>query len=232
MAQVEQQDPKHSQTLYIRLLGLTSVLIAGFLIFKWLPPELIPTNAKELSELLNSTSQSLWAPLIFVGFYTCAITLGVPGTAITIAGGVIFGALWGTILSTLGANAGANLSFFISRYLGRTTLEKYIKYDFNFYRRDAHPRDFWTLLSLRLFPLVPFTGLNFVCGFTNLPWRAYSLATFIGMLPWTILYSTFADTALAVSQAFSWRILSKLLLLSLLILGFLGLRRFFNKQLK
>ncbi|SVC88389.1 uncharacterized protein METZ01_LOCUS341243, partial [marine metagenome] len=59
------------------------------MIFKWLPPELVPTNAKELSELLNSTSQSLWAPLIFVGFYTCAITLGVPGTAITIAGGVI-----------------------------------------------------------------------------------------------------------------------------------------------
>ena len=167
---------------------------------------------------LNKTTHSFRNPGIFVGVYAAAITIGIPGTPITIAGGAIFGTPWGIILNTVGANLGANLSFFIARKLGSNTIKKIFKYDLGVYSDKTRAQDFWRLLSLRLFPLVPFTALNFACGFTKLRWRTYFLATAFGMLPWTILYTMFADTALDAYGEYSMDIVGKLLLLIAIIL--------------
>jgi uncharacterized membrane protein YdjX (TVP38/TMEM64 family) len=52
---------------------------------------------------------------------------------------------------------------------------------------------FFGLLVLRLVPLVPFNALNFGSGFTQMRWRDYALATVIGILPGTLVYTFFAD---------------------------------------
>ncbi len=223
MVQLDREESKRPLSTYIKLLILGSIVLGGLLLVKYSPVGLLLTDANRLRQLLNSPVQSFWTPLIFVAVYAGATTVGIPGTAVTIAGGTIFGAFWGTILNTLGANIGATLSFLISRNLGRTALGSLIKNDLNIYDRISDPRSFWTLLSLRLLPIVPFTTLNFTCGVTNLPWRTYALATAIGMLPWTILYTVFADIALGISQEFSLKMLANLLVLGLLIITLLKL---------
>jgi len=206
------------------------IALSGLLLVQYSPLGSLLTDTDRLGQLLNNPVQSFWTPLIFVAVYAGATTLGIPGTAATIAGGAIFGAFWGTILNTFGANISATLSFLISRKLGRTALKNLIKNDLNISDSMRGPKVFWTLLSLRLFPLIPFTTFNFTCGVTNLPWRTYAFATAIGMLPWTILYTIFADTALDISQEFSPKILANLLISGLLIITLLKLSHLVKKN--
>ena len=223
MVKLDRKESKHPLSTYLRLLILGLIALSGLLLVQYSPLGSLLTDTDRLGQLLNNPVQSFWTPLIFVAVYAGATTLGIPGTAATIAGGAIFGAFWGTILNTFGANISATLSFLISRKLGRTALKNLIKNDLNISDSMHGPKVFWTLLSLRIFPLIPFTTLNFTCGVTNLPWRTYAFATAIGMLPWTILYTVFADTALAISQEFSPKILANLLISGLLIITLLKL---------
>ena len=45
--------------------------------------------------------------LIFLVLYTVVTILGIPGTILTIVGGLIFGLSWGTFWSVIGATLGA-----------------------------------------------------------------------------------------------------------------------------
>tara|TARA_B100000530_G_C15934525_1_gene478442 strand:+ start:147 stop:848 length:702 start_codon:yes stop_codon:yes gene_type:complete len=233
MDQIEKKDLEFPvEVVHKRKLTIGMLVLVGLLLLKWISPDSIPTSMDELLMRLNKTTHSFWNPVIFVGVYAAAITIGIPGTPITIAGGAIFGTPWGIILNTVGANLGANLSFFIARKLGRNTIKKIFKYDLGVYSDKTRTQDFWRLLSLRLFPLVPFTALNFACGFTRLRWRTYFLATAFGMLPWTILYTMFADTALDAYGEYSMDIVGKLLLLIAIILISLKMSVFFRRNRK
>ena len=44
----------------------------------------------------------VWGPLVFVGVYCLAPALFVPGAALTLAGGALFGPLLGALLSLVG----------------------------------------------------------------------------------------------------------------------------------
>jgi len=230
MVKLDRKESKHPLSTYLKLLILGLITLSGLLLVQYSPLGSLLTDTDRLGQLLNNPVQSFWTPLIFVAVYAGATTLGIPGTAATIAGGAIFGAFWGTILNTFGANISATLSFLISRKLGRTALKNLIKNDLNISDSMRGPKVFWTLLSLRLFPLIPFTTFNFTCGVTNLPWRTYAFATAIGMLPWTILYTIFADTALDISQEFSPKILANLLISGLLIITLLKLSHLVKKN--
>lgn len=52
------------------------------------------------------------------------------------------------------------------------------------------------VVLLRLSPLVPFSMLNYFLGVTRLSFRAYLIATAIGMIPGILLY-TYLGSALA-----------------------------------
>ena len=44
-----------------------------------------------------------WSPILFVLAYSLATVLFVPGSILTVAGGVLFGPLWGTLWNLSGA---------------------------------------------------------------------------------------------------------------------------------
>jgi uncharacterized membrane protein YdjX (TVP38/TMEM64 family) len=140
------------------------------------------------------------APLVFVGVYAAATAIAIPGTILTLAGGALFGVLQGTIYNSIAANLGANAAFLIARFLGRDAVEG-VTGD-RLARLDRATRDhgFRGLLTLRLVPLVPFNALNFGSGLTAISWSSYALATVIGILPGTIVYTMFADALLAGSR--------------------------------
>ncbi len=47
---------------------------------------------------------------------------------------------------------------------------------------------FKVVVLLRLQPVIPFNMLNYALGLTSIRWRDYALASWIGMLPATVLY--------------------------------------------
>ena len=76
---------------------------------------------------------------------------------------------------------------------------------------------FQGLLTLRLIPLVPFNALNFGSGLMTLRWRTYAIATVVGILPGTAIYTFFADALLQGSQEASRDALARLILAGALL---------------
>jgi len=130
-----------------------------------------------------------WAPILFVGLYALSTVLFVPGSALTVAGGALFGPIWGTLWNLTGATLGATLAFAIARYvasdwvLGRAgeRLARLIK------GVEEEGRRF--VAFVRLVPLFPFNLVNYAFGLTRIRLGEYVLASFVCMFPGALAYT-------------------------------------------
>lgn len=130
-----------------------------------------------------------WGPVAFVGGYALATVAMVPGAALTLLGGAVFGVVRGTLYVFLGAVLGSALAFLVSRHLARPAVERRAAADPRFARMDrAVEREGRRIVFLlRLSPLLPFNLLNYALGLTRVRFADYLLAS-VGMLPGTLLY--------------------------------------------
>jgi uncharacterized membrane protein YdjX (TVP38/TMEM64 family) len=129
--------------------------------------------------------------LLYFFVYVLGTVLFVPGTALTLGSGLLFGVLWGTLLVSLASVLGATLAFLIARSFGREWTRKRIeRYPrFNIIDRAIGENGFKLVLLMRLQPVfLPFAILNYALGLTRVRLRDYVLASWIGMLPATTLY--------------------------------------------
>ena len=133
---------------------------------------------------------ALAAVVSFLLMILQAIAAPLPAFLITFANASLFGAFWGGLLSWTSSMAGAALCFFIARALGRDAVEKLTgksvlqSMDGFFTRYGKH-----TLLICRLLPFVPFDPVSYAAGLTSMRFRHFMLATGLGQLPATIVYS-------------------------------------------
>ena len=132
-----------------------------------------------------------WAPVAFVLLWIAASVLFLPGLAITIAGGLVFGAVWGTVWTTVGANLGAVAAFLVGRYAARGMVENMIGKNQALKKIDEGVRrQGWRMLVVtRLVAIFPFNVQNYVYGLTDIPLRTYVLVTLPCMLPATVAYN-------------------------------------------
>lgn len=113
-----------------------------------------------------------------------------PAFLITFANANLFGWWQGAVLSWSSAMAGAALCFFIARILGRDVAEKLtskaglaqIDHFFEKYGKN-------TILVCRLLPFVSFDIVSYAAGLTSMSFQSFFIATGIGQLPATIIYS-------------------------------------------
>lgn len=129
--------------------------------------------------------------LLYFFVYVLGTVLFVPGTALTLGSGLLFGVLWGTLLVSVASVSGATLAFLIARSFGREWTRKRIeRYPrFNIIDRAIGENGFKLVLLMRLQPVfLPFAILNYALGLTRVRLRDYVLASWIGMLPATTLY--------------------------------------------
>jgi uncharacterized membrane protein YdjX (TVP38/TMEM64 family) len=177
---------------YARLAALVALVAGAWILARVTPLGDLVSRDGALA-LLESIRSAAWAPVVFVAVYAGATALALPGSVLTIAGGAVFGFGWGAVLNTLGANLGANAAFFVAQSLGRDGVRRLTGGRLAGLDRAAEQRGFWGVFVLRLIPLVPFNALNFGAGLTALRWRDYALATVVGILPGTLVYTFFAD---------------------------------------
>jgi len=128
-------------------------------------------------------------PLAFIAGYAVAVVAFVPGSALTLASGAIFGVAKGTVLVFAAALLGSTAAFLIARHGARAAIEKRIAGDKRFAAID---RAIGTegrriVFLLRLSPIFPFNLLNYGLGLTRVRLVDYVVAG-VGMLPGTLLY--------------------------------------------
>lgn len=182
----------------LKLAALAALVAGAVVLVRFTPLSDYVTQERVLG-LLETLRGSVWAPLLFVVVYVAATALAFPGSLLTIAGGAVFGFVGGAVLNTIAANLGANAAFGIARTLGREGIARLAGGRLAGLDRATARHGFTGLLVLRLIPLVPFNALNFGSGLTAMRWRDYALATLIGILPGTLIYTFFADALVAGS---------------------------------
>lgn len=131
-----------------------------------------------------------WAPLLFILLYVLACVLLVPGSVLTLGAGAVFGVWRGSVLVSVAATLGASAAFLLGRRLARRAVERRVAASPAFAAVDeAVAREGWRIVLLtRLSPVFPFTLLNYAYGVTRVTFREYFLASWLGMLPGTVLY--------------------------------------------
>ncbi|MBW6487245.1 MAG: TVP38/TMEM64 family protein [Syntrophobacterales bacterium] len=129
-------------------------------------------------------------PLVFFGLYIAACVFMLPGSILTLGAGVVFGVVNGSLLVSLSSTVGATAAFLIGRYLAREMVARRIKGNVTFNAMDqAVASEGWKIVGLtRLSPVFPFNLLNYVFGLTRVSLRDYVLASWIGMIPGTVMY--------------------------------------------
>lgn len=124
-----------------------------------------------------------------------SIAAPIPAFLITLSNAAIFGWVIGAILSWSSAMAGAAVCFYIARGLGRDVVEKLTSkgamasVDVFFERYGDR-----AILICRLLPFVSFDFVSYGAGLTNMGFWRFFIATGIGQLPATIVYSYVGGT--------------------------------------
>lgn len=132
----------------------------------------------------------LWAPLAFAVAYGIAATLFLPGSALSLAAGVLFGVWMGTAVVWLGATSAIVMSFLIARYAARARIEALGSTRPRFAAVDrAIGEQGWKIVALmRLSPVFPFSLQNYLFGVTAIRFWPCCLASSAFILPGTFLY--------------------------------------------
>jgi uncharacterized membrane protein YdjX (TVP38/TMEM64 family) len=127
---------------------------------------------------------------LFAAVYVIATVVLAPGSLFTIAAGLLFGLVWGLPIVLVGAKIGAALAFLIARCLVRDRIEAMIERRPKFKAVDrAVTEEGWkVVLLLRLTPVVPFNIQNYFFGLTKIEFWRYVVATFVGIIPGTVMY--------------------------------------------
>lgn len=130
------------------------------------------------------------APLVFGLVYAVGVVAFLPGSALTIAGGLAFGVVEGAIVAFLAETVGSVASFLIARYFAREAVEARISGNARFAAIDRaiESQGRRIVFLLRLSPVFPFNLLNYAFGITKVSFWRYIVASWIGMLPGTVMY--------------------------------------------
>jgi uncharacterized membrane protein YdjX (TVP38/TMEM64 family) len=159
--------------------------------------------------------------MVFVLIYAAGAVAVVPGTALTIAGGAIFGSIIGIVVVSIGSTLGAALAFAVSRYFARKSLERWLSGNDTFRRLDLLLERHGAIVVAftRLVPLFPYNLLNYGFGLTRVPFETYLFWTWLCMLPETILMVVGADAlTIGIAEgAIPWRLVGVFTVIAILL---------------
>lgn len=176
-------EPKHAGGAMLRRIAIGLIALGSFFVLARMVGDQLPAWTSWVQSL------GAWGPVVFILLYILAITLFVPGSILTLAGGALFGVVLGTVYVFIAAVLGSCLSFLIARYGGRSFVEKRLGQNprFDAVARAIAQNGLKITFLLRLSPAFPFSLMNYALGLTRVRFQDYVLAS-VGMLPATLLY--------------------------------------------
>lgn len=148
----------------------------------------------QLRDWIKSTG--FLGPAVFVLIYSIATVAAIPGSAMTVVAGSMFGSVLGVIIVSIASTLGASLAFLASRYFARDAVSRWLSSKEKFRRLDNLTEKHGAIIVAitRLVPLFPYTLLNYGFGLTKVHLRTYVFWSWLCMIPGTMMYVVGADT--------------------------------------
>lgn len=119
-----------------------------------------------------------------------SVAAPLPAFLVTFANANLFGWWQGALLSWSSAMVGAAVCFFIARILGRDVVIKLtsktgLEQIDGFFKKHGK----MSILIARLLPFISFDIVSYAAGLTSMTFGSFFIATGLGQLPATIIYS-------------------------------------------
>jgi len=162
----------------------------GLGLHKYLSLDALRDNRGALADYVKQ--HYVLAALAYMALYTVVVALSLPaGAVLTLSGGLLFGIPMGIVFTVIGATLGATALFVIARTAAGDTLRAKAG-PFLASMADGFSKDaFNYLLFLRLVPAFPFWAVNLAPALLGMKLVPYVIATAIGILPGTTVFSLF-----------------------------------------
>lgn len=175
------------------------VLLAGAL---FIAVKLLPVRTWFQQALDGIAGLGVRGAIVFIALYVVAAILLVPGSVLTLGAGAVFGVVRGSIIVSIASTLAATAAFFVGRYLARDAITRRVEGNPRFAVIDAAvAREGWKIVLLtRLSPVFPYTFLNYAFGLTRVRPVHYVLASWIGMMPGTVMYVYLGSLAQVVGE--------------------------------
>lgn len=146
------------------------------------------SDAGNLDFLLDTVQENLPEALLVYSAITIAgcVVLALPGVTFAVLAGILFGPWLGTLACLAATTLGAIAAFLVGRYFLRDSIKPLIiknKWIRKVLFEDTGRRDIVVLMITRLIPVFPYNLQNFAYGITDIRLTAYSVYTFVFMLP-------------------------------------------------
>src|ERR1700730_10030397 len=141
---------------WLKLLLLVAFLVVAVYYFRF------TERGREITPeyVLNSieTQGPVAARLIYIAVYIVGTVALLPGTVLSFAGAVLFGAYEGTLYTWTGATIGATLAYLMARVLGRDFVERIFGGRFTAFDQPIPETGFTRPATIRFLPLFPFNA--------------------------------------------------------------------------
>ena len=172
-------------------IGIIVVIMVLNHVFGWSEWLRNTDNLAFLSDMVND--HLLEAVLIYIAATAIgSVVLAVPGVTFAIIAGLVFGPLLGTFCCVLAATLGAMAAFIAGRFFLKDSIKPSIeknallkKWLFD----ETGRNEMFVLMITRLVPIFPYNLQNFAYGVTDISFAAYSIGSFIFMIPGTAMYT-------------------------------------------
>lgn len=168
-------------------------MLLFFLIARWLD---LGTGVGDLRVWIEN--HGLLGAAVFMLLFALVGVSALPGLPLTIAAGALFGTWKGLLIASFGTTLGATLAFVMARSLAREFVKRRLqdKKVFALVETWSAERGAVTVALTRLFPIFPYSFLNFALGLTALRFRTYIFWSGLCMIPGHLFYVSGADALL------------------------------------
>jgi uncharacterized membrane protein YdjX (TVP38/TMEM64 family) len=192
---VSPEGPRKTSTslAWRRILPL-AVLLAGLVTFFALGLQHY-LSLKALQEHRNLlmgyvAAHPFLAPALYALVYVLIIAFSVPGgTVLTIAGGFLFGTIEAATIATCSATLGGTILFLATRTALAVYFRARIGPRLRRFEDGFNVNAFSYLFASRLIPMFPFPIVNIASGLLGVKSRTFVLATFLGIIPATVVFA-------------------------------------------
>ena len=128
-----------------------------------------------------------------VGFgaaYVGLVLLLMPGAALTLIAGALFGPRWGVVIVAIATSVADAVAFLLARYVARAAVERLRRRHPRFSALDQALVDGgWRIVALlRLNPAIPYSAGNYLFGASGVAFLPYLLASGLFTLPGAFVY--------------------------------------------
>ncbi|MFN2287193.1 MAG: TVP38/TMEM64 family protein [Chromatocurvus sp.] len=179
----------------IKLTALAAVVLLVLLLWALLRDQGMPStlSASAIAEWLNGLGYR--GPLLLAAMMVIAVVVApIPTLPISAASGLAFGIAGGSLVAVTGALAGAMIAFQTARLLGRDVVCRHLPGNPLFANHHSQRVLFWGILLTRLVPVFSFALVSYAAGITSIGAWQFALATFVGMLPMTLVFTGLGHT--------------------------------------